>query len=127
MTFDILKPLRRDVARIGLALGIPRARQLYHVAPTVDLASIKNRGLDPPVFMLNSWEAVESLKEATKEVWEKYGKTREETSVLLRIDVPPDWPLRADEAFPKTTDISDSRILPRNITVIDDDFWGHIA
>jgi len=130
MAFDPFELLRKDVDRIYKAFGFRLrnkvTRELYHVAEAKDVPSIMGRGLDPPVYMLAGWEYVGALKRRTKQIWEEYGKTEIERSMLLKVTLPSSWVLRPDEAFPESSMVSEKRVPPKYITVVDDDFWGHI-
>ena len=100
----------------------------YHLAPAEDIASMMNRGFDPPAFLMKDWMCVELLKEATREIWEEHGKGEQfsERTVLLEIKLPSDWKLGPDEAFPEGVVVSEDRIPAEYMTVVDDDFWEHI-
>jgi len=122
---DPLEALRRDLARLRHFFQTMRSLELYHVTKEEDVPSILDRGLDSPVHLLSNWRAVEALKAASRQTRTEQG------GVLLRVTLPGDWELRADEVaalVPKGSAlsysvISDSRIPPGYITVIERDFW----
>lgn len=97
---------------------------MYHVTSREDVDSILRTGLRAPVFMMNGRETVHGVEESAREIEAEHGPSGDEPGVLLRIELPHDWPLHIDEAFDAPMYlVSESEILPDMITV-DNWSWG---
>lgn len=145
MEFNPLDPLgifgsiKRDADRIASSLRLPalnparnpirawevkdNKKIMYHSAHREDIDSVLRTGLRAPVYMMNGREAVHSVEESAREIAAEHGPSEEEPSVLLKIELPYDWPLHIDEAFPGTPMylVSERRVPPDLITV---DNWS---